>query len=115
MTSKSSFFFPGNFESAFCGGGAGICAKLIVYPLDVVKKRLQVQGFDKGRSQFGSTGSYRGIIDCLTKIVEKESYLGLYKGLSASLLKAAVSSSASFFIYETCCNALILAYTTGPR
>ncbi len=31
------------FESLVCGGFAGTAAKLVVYPLDMLKKRLQVR------------------------------------------------------------------------
>lgn len=29
-------------ESLVCGGLSGICGKAVIYPLDMVKKRLQV-------------------------------------------------------------------------
>jgi len=42
--------FTGNL---ICGGLAGIAAKVAVYPLDLSKKRLQVQGFEEARLHFG--------------------------------------------------------------
>jgi len=39
--------------SLLCGSLAGMCAKTFVYPLDVARKRLQVQGFQHGRVGFG--------------------------------------------------------------
>ncbi|XP_066991693.2 mitochondrial thiamine pyrophosphate carrier [Anabrus simplex] len=36
-----------------CGSLAGACAKTVVYPLDVARKRLQIQGFEKARIPFG--------------------------------------------------------------
>lgn len=42
-------------ESGFCGVASGFTAKLIVYPLDLLKKRLQVQGFGYARKEFGKS------------------------------------------------------------
>jgi hypothetical protein len=39
--------------SLVCGSLAGIGAKMFVYPLDVARKRLQIQGFQYGRIGFG--------------------------------------------------------------
>lgn len=39
--------------SLVCGSLAGIGAKISVYPLDVARKRLQIQGFQHGRKGFG--------------------------------------------------------------
>lgn len=39
--------------SLVCGCLAGVCAKTSVYPLDVARKRLQIQGFQHYRIGFG--------------------------------------------------------------
>ncbi len=46
-----------------CGSAAGLAAKLTVYPLDMTKKRLQIQGFQYGRTGFGQTHSYTGYVN----------------------------------------------------
>ncbi|ELU05237.1 hypothetical protein CAPTEDRAFT_81774, partial [Capitella teleta] len=73
------------------------------YPLDVVKKRLQVQGFQKGRAGFGRMPMYKGTIHCFRVIIFEEGLPGLYKGLSPSVLKAMVSVGCHFLFYEQCC------------
>ena len=90
-----------------CGSGAGICAKVIVYPLDMVKKRLQIVGFAKGRAAFGATRTYQGLIHCLKTVVIEEGARGLYKGLWPSVVKAMVTVGCSFWAYELFCNLIL--------
>lgn len=47
-----------SIEHAFNGGAAGLLAKLVVYPFDLTKKRLEVVSFDEARSKFGQ------VLDC---------------------------------------------------
>ena len=107
-------FHTGGFQSLFCGSLAGICAKTAVYPLDLVKKRLQVQGFEAARLQFGQVRQYNGMTNCLAMIMREEGMFGWYKGLQASLLKAALSVGITFFSYEQACN-MFLRYEQRDR
>ena len=105
-------YVPGAIESLVCGSGAGFGAKLAVYPLDLTKKRLQVQGFERGRKGFGRMQEYKGLANCMRTIVTDEGFRGLYKGLTPSLLKAVVSAACIFFSYEQCCNVIRYAQHT---
>ncbi|KAI5718019.1 hypothetical protein M8J77_014965 [Diaphorina citri] len=86
--------------SLMAGSVAGLTSKVAIYPLDLAKKRIQVQGFDDARRDFGKTFQCRTLLDCLWKTYRQESLRGLYKGLSPSLLKAGVTSACHFTAYE---------------
>ncbi|XP_013870377.1 mitochondrial thiamine pyrophosphate carrier [Austrofundulus limnaeus] len=96
----------GTFRSLICGSGAGMISKTITYPCDLIKKRLQVGGFEKARAHFGKVRSYSGLRDCVVQVAEEEGLRGFFKGLSPSLLKAALSTGFTFFWYEFFRNAL---------
>ena len=97
----------GAVASLVCGSAAGLCAKVIVYPLDLVKKRLQISGFAAGRpASFGETHSHASMTQCIRRVVVDEGVAGMYKGLSPSAVKAAVTAACHFFVYEQTCAAL---------
>lgn len=89
--------------NAVCGAGAGVTSKLIVYPFDTGKRRLQVKGFEKAREEFGKTPQYNGLGHYLKAAFKEEGLRGLYKGSSWALIKAGVSTSMYFWFYETFC------------
>ncbi|KAI9079584.1 hypothetical protein K1719_038411 [Acacia pycnantha] len=77
----------------FIGGGlAGITAASATYPLDLVRTRLAAQR---------STMYYRGISHAFSTICREEGFLGLYKGLGATLMGVGPSIAISFSVYET--------------
>ncbi|XP_009947158.1 PREDICTED: mitochondrial thiamine pyrophosphate carrier [Leptosomus discolor] len=96
----------GNVKNLVCGSCAGIISKTLTYPFDLFKKRLQVGGFEHARAAFGQVRTYRGLTDCVRQIMREEGPGGFFKGLSPSLLKAAVSTGLVFFWYELFCSLL---------
>lgn len=88
-------------SSVVCGSLAGLCAKSVIYPLDLAKKRMQIQGFD--RKAFGQNFVCNGLLDCIRKTYTFEGIIGLYKGLSPSLIKAVVTTALHFSSYELIC------------
>ncbi|XP_033630466.1 mitochondrial thiamine pyrophosphate carrier-like [Asterias rubens] len=93
-------------KSFTCGAFSGICAKTVGYPLDLLKKRLQVQGFEEARKSFGKVRRYNSMLHCISCIVKEEGLGGLYKGLSPSTLKAFGTVGFMFCFYEKACHVL---------
>ncbi|XP_065829906.1 mitochondrial thiamine pyrophosphate carrier-like [Oscarella lobularis] len=89
-----------------CGALSGICSKSLVLPLDMAKKRLQVQGFEEARRSFGAVEKYSSLRHCFQSVVANEGTSALFKGFVPSLIKAALSAGLIFFTYEECCSLL---------
>ncbi|XP_019849637.1 PREDICTED: mitochondrial thiamine pyrophosphate carrier-like isoform X2 [Amphimedon queenslandica] len=87
-------------QSIVCGALAGVSSKTICLPLDVVKKRLEVRGFEKARASFGRVGQYKGMSDIFVKIWREEKVFGFYKGALPSLIKTGVSTAVLFTVYD---------------
>lgn len=84
----------------FNGAMAGLISKAVVYPLDLAKKRMQIQGFGEHRKNFGKHFECTGIADCFRATIEREGYRGLFKGMWPSVLKTGITSAMNFCIYD---------------
>jgi hypothetical protein len=88
--------------SAVAGATGAVLANAIVYPLDLVKTKLQVQVKKAGETE--SKGSddvhYKSTWDAITKIVDKEGVEGLYSGMAGSLIGVASTNFAYFYWYS---------------
>ncbi|KAI9891824.1 MAG: Mitochondrial 2-oxodicarboxylate carrier 2 [Vezdaea aestivalis] len=73
------------------GAVAGVSEILLMYPLDVVKTRVQLQT-GKGTGQ----DSYNGMVDCFRKIIKNEGFSRLYRGISAPILMEAPKRATKF-------------------
>lgn len=82
------------------GTFSGIIAKSCIYPLDLTKKRLQIQEFQSHRTTFGKNITTSGMFDCLRKTFVEERFAGLYKGLAPAVIKSGMMSGLYFFFYE---------------
>ncbi|KAG2261126.1 hypothetical protein Bca52824_068205 [Brassica carinata] len=85
-----------------CGLGAGTSAKLVCHPLDVVKKRFQIEGLQR-HPRYGARverRAYRNMLDGLKQILMSEGWHGLYKGIVPSTVKAAPAGAVTFVAYE---------------
>ncbi|EPY24340.1 solute carrier family 25 (mitochondrial phosphate transporter), member 23/24/25/41 [Strigomonas culicis] len=69
-------------------------AQTISYPLNVVRTRLQTQG-SRGREK-----KYKGMIDCMVKMVRAKGVRSLFSGITANYLKAVPASGVTFMVFE---------------
>eukprot|EP01097_Dermamoeba_algensis_P009412 TRINITY_DN6615_c0_g1_i1.p1 TRINITY_DN6615_c0_g1~~TRINITY_DN6615_c0_g1_i1.p1 ORF type:complete len:345 (-),score=54.30 TRINITY_DN6615_c0_g1_i1:43-1077(-) len=82
-----------------CGALAALFAQVATFPIDTVRRRLQLQGsFVLSPLVPGqrSTSTLR----CITKIYQKEGVLGFYSGLQTSIFKSVPASSIQFACYD---------------
>ncbi|KAK8156252.1 mitochondrial 2-oxodicarboxylate carrier protein-like protein [Phyllosticta citrichinensis] len=73
------------------GAVAGVSEILVMYPLDVVKTRVQLQ-------TASATGqdAYNGMFDCFSKIIKNEGFSRLYRGITAPILMEAPKRATKF-------------------
>ncbi|CAG9999117.1 unnamed protein product [Clonostachys byssicola] len=82
---------PLPFVYQFAAGAiAGVSEILVMYPLDVVKTRVQLQ------TGVGASAEYTGMLDCFQKIIRNEGFSRLYRGISAPILMEAPKRATKF-------------------
>ncbi|KAG9588762.1 hypothetical protein KCV04_g21714, partial [Aureobasidium melanogenum] len=100
---------------AIAGATGALFANALVYPLDIVKTRLQVQV--KRRPDDVSTTTndrhYEGTLHAINCIIEDEGLAGLYSGMVGSLLGVVSANFAYFYWYSSVRN-LYLSRATVP-
>ena len=97
----ASLSLPFGSGDATAGVLAGVFAKTGVFPLDLIRKRLQVQGPTRTRYVGGKIPVYgQGIWKTGKSIVVREGWRGLYRGLGVGLVKSAPASAITMWTYE---------------
>ncbi|KAK9421932.1 putative Mitochondrial thiamine pyrophosphate carrier 1 [Seiridium unicorne] len=100
-TPLSQYNLPFGGGDATAGVIASVIAKTGVFPLDLVRKRIQVQGPTRAKYVHKNIPVYdMGAAKAIRMIVAKEGVRGLYRGLTVSLLKAAPASAVTMWTYE---------------
>ncbi|KAI9496615.1 mitochondrial carrier domain-containing protein [Zychaea mexicana] len=94
---------PSASRKLICGALAGSIAQTITYPLDVLRRRMQVTGMAT------IDYKYNGTWDAVRTMVRNEGVRGLYKGMIPNYLKVAPAMGVSFLTYEWCKDAMIVA------
>lgn len=82
------------------GAVAGSLAQTTCHPLDVVRKRLQLQGVG------GRPVQYKGMFEAGVRIWKTEGPKALYRGLQPMYVSAVPSAGVSYAVYESMKNVL---------
>ncbi|EGC36429.1 hypothetical protein DICPUDRAFT_151115 [Dictyostelium purpureum] len=87
------------------GGCAGMSFWASIYPMDVIKTRIQTQP-DHLPQQ------YTGVIQCATKLYREEGISVFFRGFGATILRSFPTSAMNFLMYETTKNLLHSKFNT---
>ncbi|KAK9816922.1 hypothetical protein WJX72_007114 [[Myrmecia] bisecta] len=95
--SRQAWWFP--FAQISCGIGAGLAAQVMCYPIDTVRRRMQLtgsRGVAAGIQYYHLTG-YR---DCLVRMARLEGVSSFYRGLGINCLKTVPGAAIQFVAYD---------------
>ncbi|XP_042512764.1 mitochondrial substrate carrier family protein B-like [Macadamia integrifolia] len=84
------------FVSLACGSLSGLASSTATFPLDLVRRRMQLEGA-AGRARVYKTG----LFGTFRHITRNEGLLGLYRGIFPEYLKVVPSVGIVFMTYET--------------
>lgn len=97
------------------GAGAGLVAQTLTYPLDVVRRRMQVQGIklppaqrdvkQPAQSQAVLRSTWHGLVT----ITQTQGFRALFAGLSINYMKVIPSTAIGFTLYDSLKSYLDLA------
>ncbi|TKY73726.1 calcium-binding mitochondrial carrier protein SCaMC-2-B [Spatholobus suberectus] len=85
---------PGPLVQLGCGTISGTVGATCVYPLQVIRTRLQAQPSN-------TSDAYKGMFDAFRKTFQLEGFTGFYKGLFPNLLKVVPAASITYMVYES--------------
>ncbi|CAK9166591.1 unnamed protein product [Ilex paraguariensis] len=78
-----------------CGSIAGLLGQTFTYPLDVVRRQMQVQ-----RLSASNSGDMKGTMETLVMIVQQQGWKQLFSGLTINYLKVVPSVAIGFTVYD---------------
>jgi solute carrier family 25 thiamine pyrophosphate transporter 19 len=93
--------------SAYAGSISGAFSKIVVYPLDTVKRRMQGQALSYGNYY------YRNTTDCIVTIFREEGCFAFYKGIVPAVMKSAIATGLTFAFFRLTKNTLEDFHNSG--
>ncbi|PRP88156.1 EF-hand domain-containing protein [Planoprotostelium fungivorum] len=90
---KNKLDMKGPFISAMCGGLSGAIVSSFTFPMEVVRKHIQLNGGREGKV-------YRGYLDAIQQIHRTKGMRGFYKGIWPHYLTVTPIVAISFGSYD---------------
>jgi len=78
-----------------CGSVAGLLGQTFTYPLDVVRRQMQVE-----KLSASSSAEMKGTMETLVTIARQQGWKQLFSGLSINYLKVVPSVAIGFTVYD---------------
>lgn len=97
MMEESKYNFSNPLWKLGAGAVSSFVGGVLIYPLDLLRKRYQVANMAGGELGF----QYKSVAHALITIFQKEGFFGAYKGLTANLYKIVPSMAVSWLCYDT--------------
>ena len=111
---------PGTAHKLVFGGAAGLVGQVATYPLDVVRRRMQTDGFSRihahavaradaaaeaaaavaAAARGGGGGAGAGMLQTAARIFATEGVRGLFKGVSLNFVKGPIAAGVSFTVFD---------------
>ncbi|XP_078447555.1 calcium-dependent mitochondrial ATP-magnesium/phosphate carrier protein 2-like [Wolffia australiana] len=85
---------PGPLVQLGCGTISGALGASCVYPLQVIRTRMQAQPTN-------AEAAYKGMGDVFWRTYRYEGFRGFYKGIIPNLLKVVPAASITYLVYES--------------
>jgi solute carrier family 25 phosphate transporter 23/24/25/41 len=85
---------PSTFIKLAAGACTGVTAQTLVFPMNTVRTRLQVNGIG------GSEKMYTGMVDCIRKTFTREGVRGFFKGCGANNLRMMPNGMIQFAAFD---------------
>ncbi|XP_069502303.1 solute carrier family 25 member 35-like [Ambystoma mexicanum] len=97
MVNNLKVFSPDSWLVALCAGMISSVALVVAMtPFDVISTRIYNQPVDPR----GKGLMYRGVLDCFSKTIRNEGFLGLYKGIGASYFRTGPHTILSLLFWN---------------
>lgn len=95
-------------SSLLYGAIAGMCAEAVVYPLEVIKRQIQLQTTTGAVAlcSNGLQGSTHSLLQACSTIVKTQGFGGFYAGVLLNSVQVLPSAALSYFTYEAVKSAL---------
>ena len=92
------------FSSLLCAAAAGTTASLLVFPLDLVRRRQQI-----------AVGAKVSVISVARQVVMSDGLRGLYRGIVPELVKVVPAVAMNFYFYELFRQVILQGVHIAPR